>query len=78
MTIPAVMFIEIAMDTLKSQDADNIAAEIKEFNSLGTGRKNEVIAQFVDPMSAGYLLGLETARALLATNIKAVQAGVTL
>ena len=82
----SVMFIEVAMDGLKNRDSKLLASEIKEFSELGPLRLSEVTHNVglsvpdavLDPMTVGYLLGLETARVLLATNIKAVQAGVEL
>lgn len=79
-TIPAVMFLEIAMDALKIQDPDIIARETKEFDFLGTSRKAEIMALLPgkDEMTVGYLLGIETARALLATMPAAVIAKVSI
>jgi hypothetical protein len=77
--IPAVMFIEMAMDALKERAPGFVASEAKEFSALGPARKAEIVAHCGgDDMAAGYLLGLETIRVLLATNVKAVQAGVSL
>jgi len=84
-----VMFLEMAMDTLKSREADIIQAETKAFNSLGPMRMNQILQSLnmtstvgSDPlhpeMMAGYLLGLETARVLLSMMPAAVQAGVSI
>lgn len=85
MTIPGVMFIEMAMDMLRTRDSAMLAREAKEFRSLGPARLAEICTEAArasedsaDRMLAGYLMGLETARALLAAMPKAVQAGVTL
>ena len=92
MTIPAVMFIEMAMDTLKSRDFSLLNPEAKEFMSMGDARLSSVrdsLLKVLDrdimtkthmsvDMLCGYLLGIETMRMLLATNPKAVQAGVGL
>jgi hypothetical protein len=82
MTIPAVMFIEMARAELKRRDGATLESEAKEFHSLGPARMREVLG--VVPASerregdiaeypallAGYLLGLETARVLLAAQPK--------
>jgi hypothetical protein len=87
MIIPAVMFIEMAMDMLKVREPIMIEGELREFRALGPARLSEIrmrlesYASAENPdiiMASGYLLGLETARALLATNAKAIQAGVSL
>jgi hypothetical protein len=81
------MFIEMAMDMLKKRDQKVIASESKEFHCLGPARMSQVREILSttgipedDPgneMLAGYLLGLETARTVLAMNAIAVKAGVT-
>lgn len=77
MIIPSVMFIEMALDSLKARDPKLLEMEAKEFAALGPQRQQDA-QQSLDPMVAGYLIGLETARVLLASNIKAVQAKVEL
>lgn len=84
MTIPSVMYIEMAKDTLKSEDPALLADELKEFNCLGPMRKKQIMESLaetfpgVSDMAAGYLLGVETARILLRMMPQAAQAGVTL
>lgn len=79
MEAPNVAFIEIAKDNLKTRDPFIVQSEAKELHSLGPVRMQEVkdCTPGGDPMLAGYLLGLETARVLLAHNRDAVVAGVT-
>lgn len=63
MIIPAVMFNEMAIDCLKNRSQESIKAELKEFRSLGS-RISELDDLELDDLGKGYLLGLETARAL--------------
>jgi len=79
-TIPAVMFLEMAMDVLKSQDSGILTAETKECRMLGEGRIAEIRQTLPDnsDFERGYLLGLEVARTLLNGRPDAVQAGVQL
>ena len=74
------MFLEMAQDALTRREAATVANEAKEFHLLGDSRKAAICASVpgADPMLAGYLLGLETARALLVTNHKALLAGVSI
>jgi hypothetical protein len=76
---PPVMFIEIAADTLKNEEPALIVSETKEFNMLGDAIKSAIVAQCGgDPMTAGYLLGVETARIEIAGMPAAVAAKVDL
>lgn len=70
MIVPAAMFIEEAQDLIKdSYPADQVDHESKEFKfALGD--------KATPDMTAGYVLGLATARVLLLQNPKAVEAGV--
>jgi len=80
MIIPAVAFIEMAQDALARREHATIADELKEFDAMGAGRLEKVrkgLPQATE-FEAGYLLGLETARAMLAMNPAAVQAKVAL
>ena len=72
------MFIEMALDTLEARDHALVAGELREFHCFGEAREAKLLAclEGASPMAAGYLLGLETARALLVTNQKAARAGV--
>lgn len=70
MVVPAAMFIEMAQDMLKTHDPEQLKEQEKEFR-FAVGEANDDVVK-------GYLLGLETMRALLATNVKATQAGVDL
>ena len=82
MIIPAVMFIEMGKDMLKGRDPAILAAEVKEFNCLGPRRMDQImesmVASTTDPRAVFYLLGIETARALLVTNVAAAKAGVSI
>jgi hypothetical protein len=87
MQIPSVMFCEMALDMLKRKDAALLDAELKEFNQLGPGRFENISKVLIEKcqkpdgtavagMDIGYLIGLETARALLMMNVEARKAGV--
>lgn len=77
MIIPAVMFIEMALDQLSGLQIRE--AELKEFRMLGAQRLAQLdwIHSLTD-MEKGYLLGIYTARVMLALNPVAIKAGVTL
>ena len=78
MIVPAVMFIEMAIEQLNSREVPFIQDEIKEFNMLGDGRLNKLrtsLNPYTD-IQIGYILGLEVARILLSGNLAAVQAKV--
>jgi hypothetical protein len=69
MVVPAAMFIEMAQDMLKTHDPAQLKDQEKKLRfALGDQANDDVVK--------GYLLGLETMRALLAGNVKASQAGV--
>lgn len=77
MTIPAVMFIEMALDELSGLQIRE--AELKEFRMLGAAR----IAQLdwmhsLTDMEKGYLLGIYTARIILDLNPDAIKAKISL
>lgn len=79
MIIPSVMFIEMAIDSLKILHPEIIDDEVKEFNVLGPVRKVNLINGLnLSDITVGYLLGLETARMLLATMPKAVENDVSI
>ncbi len=67
--IPAVMFIEMALDMLKAENPATTAMILKEFNCMGAARLGQLIELPSDgstaQIAAGYLLGLQTARVLL-------------
>jgi hypothetical protein len=76
-SIPAVMFIEMGLDSMRAEDPVFMEREAKELASLGEMDKQKLIAQCGgDALTAGYLLGLETARAILITMPVAIQANV--
>lgn len=76
MQVPSVMFIEMAVDTLKTREAWIVTHELKEFNMLGDPAKKP--PESLTDLEYGYLLGLETARVLLATMPGAIKAGVSI
>ncbi len=92
MTIPAAMFIEMAAEALKARAAadppmsplEGIAGlrdelrELREYALVPGGIASVATVPFAVPFEVGYLLGLETARVLLAGNPAAVKAGVLL
>ncbi len=66
----------------KTRDPSILNAEAKEFHYLGDKRIAEIWDSIKDvgdgnPMLAGYLLGLETARVLLSMSPKAAQVGIS-
>ncbi len=82
-SIPSVMFIEMAMDSLKNQNENVLASEIRQFNSLGPERKQQIIDSVVKVndnslMAVGYILGLETARVMLKLMPSAVKGNVSI
>jgi len=79
MQIPSVMFIEMAKDSLLTHGTW-ATQSAKEFDCLGPARKKEIVDLIPgnDPMTAGYLLGFETARVLLSMMADAVKAKVNI
>jgi hypothetical protein len=74
---PAVMFIESAIDSLKSADSQMLASQAKELNSLGDARAQQVGASGITPdLLAGYQIGLQTARMVLCGSPLLVLKGV--
>lgn len=86
--IPSTMFIEMALDLLRVEKPDAILRELSEFRGVGANyvhKLTESIVKAASPddtyppvteLEIGYLLGVETARAMLATLPPAVAAGV--
>lgn len=70
MVIPAASFIEMAQDSLKRVDEAHEARQIAELR-CALGQQNSDIEK-------GYLLGLQTARVILAGNPAAVLAKIIL
>ena len=72
MLAPAVMFIEQAIDTMKSPDYMPQwlqESQRKELNSLGPARAQKAGASgLTDDFRVGYELGLATARTILAES----------
>lgn len=67
MLSPAVMFIESAIDDLKNVPEFIAQSQIKELNSLGPARAKEAGASDLNnDFRAGYALGLQVARIILA------------
>ncbi len=92
MVIPAVMFIEMALETIKEAVAEvpswpplidggplttTMDRAVKEYRMLGT-RPDNLDGLGLSDRERGYLIGLEVARVLLAGNANAVRAGVQL
>lgn len=67
MLSPAVMFIEQAIGNLKDIPEFIAKSQAKELNSLGDKRAEKAGASgLTDDFLAGYVLGLQTARVILA------------
>ena len=74
---PAVMFIESAIDSLKTADPQMLASQAKELHSLGDARAQMVGATGItSDFQAGYKLGLQTARMVLCGSVALVRKGV--
>ena len=73
MIIPAVMFIEMAIDMMKGKDQADFESELHEFRSLGNRLDAVKFPEGTTDAEKGYIIGLETARVLLLTNAGAVQ-----
>jgi hypothetical protein len=77
MISPAVMFIEMAMDSLKHENPTWLERQQKELSSFGESRAKQLGATGLsDDFRKGYELGLEVARVYLRGNFAAVQAKV--
>lgn len=92
MQIPAVMFLEMALDALEARASEPAAwpplvdggpktttldREVKEFRMLGA-RPDHLDGLGFSERERGYLIGLEVARVLLSTMPVAMAAGVEL
>jgi hypothetical protein len=80
-SVPAVAQIEGALDQLAARPDWLVKSQLTEFHSLGENRLGGAGVDATDPKSLaaaeqGYLIGLETARYLLATRPAAVANGV--
>jgi hypothetical protein len=78
MQIPAVMFIEAALDSLKDRAPSIVAAELKEFGALGNRLDSVEVPEGCSDVAKGYLIGIETARVLLAGMPAAAAAHVSI
>lgn len=76
--IPPVGQIEQALEMLARQSPKVVTRQLKEFRNLGESVKTAVVPPDCTSLEAGYLIGLETARAVVNSMAKAVQAGVEL
>ena len=74
MIYPAVMFLEMALDSLKDMRPEDVEHHLREFRMLGTRLEQAGM----NDVEHAYLLGLQTARVLLMTMPAAVQAGIEL
>jgi hypothetical protein len=72
---PAVAYIESAIDMLKMHTAEDLNHQLREFRELGDNKLAQLRVNSVghNDLEVGYLLGIETARALLFTNPVAIQ-----
>ena len=78
MTIPSVMLIEMAADSLQVRN-DFRNRQLNELHAFGDVRAQSLGATGITKdFQTGYQLGLETARMYLRGNPAAVQAGVEL
>jgi hypothetical protein len=89
MQSPTTMFVEMGAEQLAQREPEVLIRQVSHFNGLGPGRWNQLtatvgiaggegLAHLSEEGAIGYLLGLETARAVLASMPAAVQAGVTI
>ncbi len=81
MTIPAVAHIQIGLSALGREDPKSVAAELAELRFARVPSSDEAYAVFpagASDFEKGYLLGLETARSIVATMPAAVKAGVSI
>jgi hypothetical protein len=77
MLSPAVMFIESAIDDLKNVPQFIADSQKRELTSLGAARAQKAGASGLTPdFTAGYVLGLQTARIILAGSAALVTKGV--
>jgi len=82
MQIPPVGIIEAGLDVLRTRDPRVVEDELTEFRLLGARVDRPFLPKGLQTVATdverGYLLGLETARAVLETMPAAVLAGVEL
>lgn len=77
MQIPPVGMIEAAGDALNKLDPVTIEKEVKELHGLGMAQRMRILPEHsLTQFQIGYLLGVQTARVMLMTMPKAVEAGV--
>jgi prophage DNA circulation protein len=77
MLSPAVMFIEAAIEGLKNIPQFIADSQKRELASLGALRAQQAGASgLTQDFTAGYVLGLQTARTILATSVALVMKGV--
>ena len=75
--IPAAMFIESAADSISTLDPAVAADQLKELASFGDARAQKLGASGLSKdLQIGYELGLQTARAILATSMALISKGV--
>ena len=71
------MFIESAAEQVKKLTAFEHTDQLAELHTVGASRLVELGASGLnDDVSIGYLLGLQTARVILATNPALLRAGI--
>jgi|FreactTroBogLake_1042271.scaffolds.fasta_scaffold02908_1 hypothetical protein len=77
MQIPAAMFIESAVDSVKAITDFQRRAQLSELHEVGDQALKGMGASGInDDVAAGYLLGLQTARVMIMTNAKIQLAGL--
>jgi hypothetical protein len=71
--------VEIGVDELLKRAEPMVSAELHELHGLGEARHDaiDIALPGVDEFERGYLLGIETARAIVAQMPNAVEAGVS-
>jgi hypothetical protein len=74
---PSVMFIEMAQDSLHNADPRMLASQEAELKSFGDVRAQEIGAKGISSdLRIGYMLGLQTARMILASSPALILKGV--
>jgi hypothetical protein len=77
MQIPAAMFIESAANQIHKLSDFARRDQLKELESFGDSRATQLGASGLsDDFKAGYTLGLQVARTMLATNAQLTIAGI--
>ncbi len=78
MTIPAVAHIQIGLYGLSRENPKSIGAELAELRFTRVMLNDAAFPAGASDFEKGYLLGLETARSMVATMPAAVKADVSI